>query len=192
MGLKLKTAPQAEPVALADAKDFLRISNNDEDALIEVWIKAAREWCEDYQNRAYITQTWELAFDSFPSKRIMRVPLPPLQSITSIKYFDTDCTEYEFLSTNYELDIYSEPGRISLGYNKSWPSTILRSVNGVIIEFKAGYGDSAAEVPEKVKQAIKVLIGELYEHREITDIKELKEIPFAIHSLLNFDRIWPI
>ena len=192
MGSKLKTAPQAESVALAEAKDFLKISNNDEDALIEAWINAAREWCEDYQNRVYITQTWELSLDEFPRESIIKIPLPPLQSITSIKYYDTDGTEYEFLSTNYEVDIYSEPGRISLGYNKSWPSTILRPINGVIITFTAGYGDAAKDVPEKVKQAIKVLIGELYEHREITDIKELKEVPFAIHSLLNFDRIWPI
>ena len=192
MGLKLITEPAAEPVTLAEAKSHLRITANDEDALVEVWIKAAREYCEGYQNRAYITQTWELALDSFPSERIMKIPLPPLQSVTSIKYYDPEGTETVFPTDDYEVDAYNQPGRISLGYGKSWPSTTLRPLNGVIIEFKAGYGDTADTIPEKVKQAIKVLIGELYEHRELTDVKELKEVPFAVHALLGLERIWPI
>jgi uncharacterized phiE125 gp8 family phage protein len=167
MGLKLITAPQAEPITLAEAKSHLRITANDEDALIETWIKAAREYCEGYQNRAYITQTWELALDSFPNERIMKIPLPPLQSVTSIKYYDTEGTETVFPSDDYEVDTYSEPGRISLGYGKSWPSSILRPVNGVIITFTAGYGDTAADVSEKVKQAIKVLIGLLIMRRRL-------------------------
>jgi len=212
MGLKLITEPAAEPITLAEAKSHLRITEADEDALIETWIKAAREYCEGYQNRAYITQTWELALDRFPgeglrpyslsqilitdsvgtSERIIRVPLPPLQSVTSIKYYDTEGTEKEFSSDDYEVDTYNQPGRISLGYGKSWPSETLRPVNGVIIEFKAGYGDTADTVPAKVKQAIKVLIGELYEHREVTDVKELKEVPFAVKALLGLERIVPI
>ena len=192
MGLKLITAPQAEPITLAEAKSHLRITSTDEDALIETWIKAAREYCEGYQNRAYITQTWEMALDSFPSERIMKIPLPPLQSVTPIKYYDPQGTEKEFSSDDYEVDTYNQPGRISLGYGKSWPSETLRPVNGVIIEFKAGYGDTADTVPAKVKQAIKVLIGELYEHREVTDVKELKEVPFAVKALLGLERIVPI
>jgi uncharacterized phiE125 gp8 family phage protein len=192
MGLKLKTPPSVEPITLAEAKSHLRITSTDEDALIETWIKAAREWCEGYQNRAYITQTWELALDSFPNERIMKIPLPPLQSITSIKYYDPEGTETVFSSDDYEVDTYSEPGRVSLGYGKSWPYATLRPVNGVIIEFKAGYGDTADDVPEQVKQAVKVLVGELYEHREATDVKELKEIPFAVKALLGLERIVPI
>ena len=209
MGLKLITEPAAEPVTLAEAKSHLRITASDEDANITTWIKTAREYCEGYQNRAYITQTWELALDSFPIQqigqispgglsgwiqyeRIIKIPLPPLQSVTSIKYYDTSGTEKEFSSDDYEVDTYSQPGRISLGYGKSWPSIILRPVNGVIITFIVGYGDTADKVPEKVKQAIKVLIGELYEHREVTDVKELKEVPFAVHALLGLERIWPV
>ena len=163
-----------------------------EDANINTWIKTAREWCEGYQNRAFITQTWEMALDAFPGESIIKVPLPPLQSITSIKYYDTSETESIMPASDYIVDTYSQPGRISLGYGKSWPSTILRPINGVIITFQAGYGDAANKVPEKVIQAIKILVGELYEHREITDIKELKEVPFAVHSLLGFKRIWPL
>lgn len=163
-----------------------------EDTLLLAFITTAREWCEDYQNRVYITQTWEWALDKFPQEKIIKVPLPPLKSIVSIKYYDTDEKEHDFSSDNYLEDLISNQGRISLAYNKSWPTTILRPINGVIITFEAGYGDVGSDVPKKTKQAIKALVGELNEHREATDVKELKIIPFAVYSLLNFNRIWPL
>ena len=192
MALKLTSDPAIEPVTIGDAKDHLRITGADEDSIINTWIKTAREWCEGYQNRAFITQTWEMTLDAFPAESIIKVPLPPLQSITSIKYYDISETENLMPESDYMVDTHSQPGRVSLGSGKSWPSTTLRPINGVIITFKAGYGDAANAVPEKVIQAVKILVGELYEHREITDIKELKEVPFAVHSLLGFKRIWPL
>jgi len=192
MGLKQTTPPASEPVTLQEIKDHLRILGTDEDALLTAMIQAAREYCEKYQNRAYITQTWELALDQFPPEDRIRIPLPPLQSISSVKYYGTDDTEYTLPATDYQVDIHSQPGRVVLGYGKSWPSITLRPANGVIITFIAGYGTTADEVPERVKQAIKVLVGHLYENREATDIKEFKEVPFAVHALLGLDRIWPV
>jgi uncharacterized phiE125 gp8 family phage protein len=192
MGLKLTTPPASEPVTLQEIKDHLRILGTDEDALITVMIEPARDYCEKYQNRAYITQTWELALDQFPSEDRIRIPLPPLQSVSSVKYYGTDDTEYTLPAADYQVDIYSQPGRVVLKYGKSWPSVTLRPANGVIITFIAGYGTTADEVPERMKQAIKVLMGHLYENREATDLKELKEVPFAVHALLGLDRIWPV
>jgi len=186
MGLKLITAPATEPITLLEAKDHLKITETAEDALIAIWIEVARDYCERYQNRAYITQTWELALDEWPENEIISIPKPPLQSVTSIKYYDTAGKETEFPKTDYEVDTYSQPGRISPGYGKSWPSTILRPMNGIIIKFVTGY---TGAVPERVKQAIKVLVGHLHENRESVDIKELKEVPFAVHSLLGLDKI---
>jgi uncharacterized phiE125 gp8 family phage protein len=192
MNLKLITAPTLEPVTLEEAKSHRRIESSDEDVLIVGFIEAAREWCEGYQNRAFITQTWELALDCFPPEDRIRIPKPPLQSVESIKYYDTDETEHTFSADSYHVDTYSEPGRVVLKYGETWPSDTLRTANGVIIQFTAGYSDTAATVPEKVKQAIKVLVGHLYENREATDIKELKEVPFAVCSLLGLERIWPV
>jgi len=192
MGVKLITPPEDEPVILADIKDHLRITGTDEDALLTAMIEAARDYCEKYQNRAYITQTWELALDWFPPEDRIRIPLPPLQSVSNVKYYGTDDTEYTFPVADYQVDTHSQPGRLVLGYGKSWPSVSLRPANGVIITFIAGYGATEDEVPKRVKQAIKVLVGHLYEHREATDLKELKEVPFAVHALLGLDRIWPV
>ena len=78
MGLQLVTPPAAEPVSLSEAKEHSRITGTDEDDLITTFIEAAREYCEEYQNRAYITQTWDLSLDEFPDSPYS-LPKPPLQ-----------------------------------------------------------------------------------------------------------------
>lgn len=162
-----------------------------EDSLISGFIKAAREYCEDYQNRAYITQTWELLLDEFPDSPF-QLPLPPLQSVESIKYYDTAGTEYEFAADNYQVDVDSYKGRVALAYGKSWPTVTLRPMNGVVVQFKTGYGDAPGAVPEKVRLAIKILAAHFYENREASDVKQHVEVPFAVHALLGLKRILPL
>jgi len=190
MGLKLITPSDYEPVPLLEMKDHLRIDTTDDDVLILLLMKAAREYCERYQNRIYLMQTWEFTLDEWPANGIIRIPKSPLQtSGMSIKYYGTDGTEYTWDASKYQIDTHREPGRVAPVYGETWPSTILRPLNGIIITFVAGYANVDA-IPQRVKQAIKVLVGHLYEHREATDLKELKEVPFAVHALLGLDRIW--
>lgn len=163
-----------------------------EDALLEALITTAREWCEGYQNRAYISQTRELWLDDWPGADYIKIPLPPLQAVNSIKYYDTDDTAATMDTVDYFVDTKSEPGRVSLAYSKSWPTTTLRPINGVCVEFEAGYGDAANDVPYRVKQAMLLLIGHLYEHREQSTEKALSEIPFGVKALLGLDRVVPV
>jgi len=50
-----------------------------EDGWLNDHIAGARRDCELFQNRAYITQTWELWLDAWPSKDYIELPKPPLQ-----------------------------------------------------------------------------------------------------------------
>jgi hypothetical protein len=108
-----------------------------------------------------------------------------------IKYYGTDDTEYSLSGTDYFVDTKSEPGRIVLGYGKCWPSSTLRPANGVCIIFIAGYG-SAELVPENTKNAIRLIVGHLYEHREAVTDKPLTDVPLAVDALLGIDRVWPV
>lgn len=192
MALKLVTAPAIEPVTLTEAKAQLRVDWTDEDTQISSYILAAREYCEGFQNRALITQTWELWIDAWPCKDRFNVPLPLLQSVTSIKYYGTDDTEYTLATTEYFVDPVSQPGRIVLAYGKSWPSTTLRPANGVVVKFVAGYGLAVA-VPQKVKQAMLLLVTLMYQKRlPIVEGKIVGEVPYAVSSLLWLDRIVPV
>ena len=191
MSLKLIEPPASEPITKEEAKLHCRVGTDDDDALIEALIIAAREYCEGFQRRAYITQAWELWLDAFPGKRYIELPRPPLQSVDSIIYYaseDDEGTEFE----DYFEDTKSEPGRIVLSEGVSWPSLTLRPANGVCITFTAGYEsgeyDEAENVPQKVKQAILLLVGHWYENRESVTPTELKDIPRGVDALLWMER----
>jgi len=162
-----------------------------EEDLLTALITAARQDCEKFQNRCYLTTTWELWLDAFPLKDFIEIPLPPLQSVSSIKYYDTDDTEAEFSSDDYFVDTKSTPGRVSLNYGKSWPSTTLRPYNGVCLTFTCGYGDDGSDVPRNIYQAILLLLGHLYENREavMTTGMNAVELPLGAIALLWKDRV---
>lgn len=161
-----------------------------ENDLLSSLIEAARQYCETFQRRVYITQTWELWLDAFPADNYIKISLPPLQSVT-VKYYDVNDTEATFSSDDYFVDTKSEPGWVVLNTGCSWPSTTLRPANGVCVEFVAGYG-VASDVPKKVKQAMLLLIGALYEQREAitTTGLNINEVPFGVNALLWQDRIF--
>lgn len=183
---KVSTAPVLEPITLAEAKLHLRVTSTIDDDLIETLIQAAREWCEGYAGRAYITQSITLKMDSFVD--VLDLPRPPLVSVTTVKYVDSAGDTKTLSDSVYTVDTASEPGRLLLGYNQSWP-TIRSVAQAVEIIFVAGYGATTATVPYRVKAAMKLLIGHLYEHREVASEIALKEVPFAVESLLAVDRM---
>lgn len=172
------------PVSLADMKLHLKseTAETDDDTLITTLISAATANCEEFQHRSYITQTRILYYDEFPL--MFSVPYPPLISVTTIVYVDTDGEDVELDSGEYRVDTGNQPGRITEAYNSSWPAT--RAVtNAVILTYSAGYG-TAADVPDTVKAAIKLLVGHWYEHRESVSDIPVQVLPQAVEALL-----WP-
>ena len=195
--IRLKTAPTAEPLAVTDTPtaaynvlDHLRVDVTDDNDLIGQLIVAARVWCEEFTRRAFITQIWELRLDAFPAEIV--VPKPRLITVTHVKYTDTSGNVQTFSADDYDVDIYAEPGVIRLGYGQSWPS--FRSVpNSVLVEYTAGYGATAANIPGPIIAAMKLLIGHWYEHREDVVIGVTPaEVPFVAKSLLYPYRVLDI
>ena len=173
MSLSLVSAAAAEPVTLVEAKAFLNVTTADDDTLITSLIAAARaeiDGEDGWLGRALVTQTWDLLLDRFPGGSLRNpwsaifAPLPPLQSVTSLKYLDTAGVEQTLATAKYTVDAKSEPGRIVPAYGESWPST--RDVpNAVTLRFVAGYG-AAAAVAEPLKRWIKSRVATLYGFRE--------------------------
>ena len=185
MALKLITPPATEPVTLDEAKAHLGVTHTESDNQITDLIVSAREYCEGFQNRAFITQTWDLWLDAWPDKDYIRILRPPLQSVASTKYYGTDNTEYTMPVTDYFVDDKNEPGRVALAYCKSWPSVTLRPTNGVAVQFVAGYG-LAVDVPQKVKQAILLKIELDFDQHDPDEADNLLK---AIKRLLWLNRV---
>jgi uncharacterized phiE125 gp8 family phage protein len=191
MALTLVTGPVSEPLSTDEFKDFARITDSIEDHLIDSFGLAAREKVEDDTRRALITQTWDWILDEFPdsSDAALTVPLPPLQSITSITYVDTNGTSQTWSADEYQVDSASRQGRIMPAYGESWPDT-RDEMNAATVRYIAGYGDNAVDVPERLLQAMKVLVATWYEHREelVLGVK-----PHEIPEVMAYKRlIWPL
>jgi uncharacterized phiE125 gp8 family phage protein len=176
--IKLITPPISEPITLQEAKDYLRVDFNNDDALISTLITAARQFIEKLTRRSIAVATWEMSLDEFPQGEII-IPLPPLKTINSISYIK-DGTPQTF--NDYEVDDYSQPARIK----GEWPETD-NVLNAVKINFDAGYDT----VPEPLKQAILLLISHWYENREpVTTNGSPANIPFTIDALVSQYKIW--
>lgn len=186
MGIKLITAPTAEPVTLAQAKEHLRITHTQDDAYIIGLIEAARRHAEQHTGRRLCTQTVDYFLDAFPSGAI-ELPCPPVASITSIKYLDENGVEQTLSNTLYKLSAGDEPARVTAAYDQTWPTTRAEA-DAVTVRMVCGYGGTAA-VPRDIAMAILMIVGHLYEHRESVSDFQVFEVPQSAESLLNFYRI---
>lgn len=168
MGLTLVTAPAEEPLTLADAKVHLRLEHDADDLVVSGLIQAARHYVERAIGRSLVTQTWDLTLDDFyaGSARgdVIALPRGPVQSVTSISYYDSAGTLTVLSSSLYLVDITNEPARVSPAYGSVWPSTQSR-MNAVIVRYVTGFGLATA-VPGDLKAALRLLVGHWYENRE--------------------------
>ena len=189
MALKLITAP-LPIVTTAEIKKHVRAEYfTDDDAYLEACIAAATDHVDGkdgWLGRALGTQTWDLVLDEFPSEGI-RIPLPPMQSVTYLRYVSPDTGLEVTLTenTDYLVDVYSEPGWIMPGAN-GWPA-IMDTINAVRVRFVAGY----EAVPPAIKQAVMLLAAHYYENREsvVLDVKPTV-LPQAVDALLYPRRNW--
>ena len=165
MPLDLNTAAVKEPVTLSQAKAHLRVDISDDDGYIGDLIQSVRTEYEDKHGVAFISQTWNLYLDAFVARKI-KLPNWPLQSVTHIKYTPYGGAQTTFSSGSYNVDVYSKPGWILLDSRSSWPTDELVDINGIEIQFVAGWGDDPSDVPMPIRQAMLLAIGNLYENRE--------------------------
>jgi uncharacterized phiE125 gp8 family phage protein len=196
MKIKVITPPAVEPLTKAEAKQHMGISYTHNDTLVESAIRQAREYCEVYQRRKFVTQTLELYLDRFPCGPIEFIDCSPVQSVTSIKYTDKDGTEHTIDASDYSLDSVSFVNKIDLVYGKTWPTDELKPTNGVVIQFVAGYptiteddGDeevTIAQVPESIKWAMVFHIKSIY---DIHTPEERKDYERVRDVFLKMDRV---
>ncbi len=91
------------------------------------------------------------------------------------------------LEADYQLDVHSEPARLTPAYGATWPAT-RDQANAVLIRYEAGYAD-AASVPAQIKTWMLLRIGMLYENRESVSGMTLNELPY-VDTLLEPYKIW--
>jgi uncharacterized phiE125 gp8 family phage protein len=196
--LVVVTPPTIEPITLDQAKEDRRVDTSDDDATILSKLREARRQLENRYQRAILTQTLRLSLDCFPgnsywagiytgwmSGRGVIELRPPVQSVTSVTYLDPSGASQTMASSDYLLDADSQPGRLVPTLNKVWPATA-QLPGAVKVTFVSG-ATSADLVPDEIKAAVKLLLGDRYEHREQTIVGEVggvDELPNGVEALM--------
>lgn len=187
--LRVTTAPTVEPVSLAEAKIDLRVDHDDDDTLIAALITAARMEAEQLARRAFVTQTLDLSLTNWPTDGRIRLPLPPVASVTSITYYKEDNTSATMSSSDYIVVTDIDPAVITLALNKTWPSDALRTVAPIRVRYVAGYGATAASVPERYRALIRSLVLVRYESRDELTAPQERQL-HNIRNALRMDYGW--
>jgi uncharacterized phiE125 gp8 family phage protein len=164
MSLQLKTPASLLAVSLAVVKFHLKVDGSEEDADITSMILAATRAAEHRTGRSFMTQTWLLTLDAFPS--CIKLSRILVASIVSVKYVDGSGALVTLDPGDYAL--YSQgdyvAAKLTPAYGKSWPTTRAQP-DAVQVEYTTGSEDPAT-VPPEVVAWIKLQVGAMYKNRE--------------------------
>tara|TARA_R110002051_G_scaffold1803_3_gene9993 strand:- start:841 stop:1419 length:579 start_codon:yes stop_codon:yes gene_type:complete len=167
----------------SEAKDFLKVDTTADDTLIDNLIKAATQSCQIYTNMYFLDTTVTQYSDNW--MEFYRLYKSPVLSITHVKYYDTNDTLQTLNSTNYILDRVSQPARIGLSVDGVLPNLASR-INAVEVKYIVGYGTTSSEVPEGIRQAVLITIGNWYENRQsVITGRTATELPLSSQYLLE-------
>jgi len=183
MALVLTGAPAVEPVTVSEAKAHLRVDGTAEDTLLGSLILTSRLHIEAALGLALITQSWRLRLDRWPNGAEVELPLSPLQSVASVKVAAADGEAETVPANRYVVDLDGTPPRL-VRNGGGWPQPE-KAAGGIEIDFTAGYGDDAEDVPAPIRQALLLLIAHWYEHRDPIEVGSRETaIPAAVSDLL--------
>jgi uncharacterized phiE125 gp8 family phage protein len=182
MQLNLFAAPADEPVSLAEARQYCRVTGTDEDALLLALIGAARRLCEQKTGRQLVTQTWDVLYDSFMEadprcRGEVWLPRSPVQSVTHVKYHDAAGVQQTWSAVNYQVAQGMYP-RLAPVTGVSWPATYDR-LQAVEIRVVCGYGDPA-DVPDDLRLWMQAHIVTWFDGRAVSADRQY-------HAVSHFD-----
>lgn len=180
--LVLVNDPTTKVVSYTDIKSQLRIDSNDEQNLLEAYIDAATDMAENYCNRHFITHQYKLYFNEQVQTASLIFPNCTLEEAGSNKPVNwVDENGDAQSSDKAYIDAFSNPSLVYL--SSDFPGTTLKdnAANTFYFWFNTGYGSASADVPEAIKQAIKLIVADMYYFRE--DRK--RQFPMASQILLQ-------
>jgi len=189
--LSLVAAATLTPVSVDECKLDLRIDQTYDDSYIESLIIAATEYVGGRDgllgNKLLINQTWNYSTGGVDSNSCLALPFSPVSSIVSISYYDGDETLQTLTVSDYNLFSDEDYAYLKPKTGNTWP-TIYNRPDGITIQFVAGFGSAAADVPANITRAIRLIVAHWYENRTAVTFGQAKELPMAADSLINMSR----
>ena len=181
--LKVDTAATTPIFTTAEAKDFLKVDTTADDTIIDNLVAAATESCQIYTNQYFINTVVTQYSDNW--KEFYSLYKSPVSSITHIKYYDKNDSLQTLAASNYILDDTYEPARIGIAVDGELPNVADR-INAVQVKYTVGYGTASTDVPEGIRTAIILTVGNWYENRQsVITGRTATELPLSSQYLLD-------
>ena len=162
--------PVIEPVGLHEMKVHCEVEDSaDFDTFLAAAIEAARQFVEKEYQLSLVQRTYRADISHFSD--VIYLPLPPLSSVTNIKYYTnaSPMVLSTVASTVYRVN--TSHNYVYRDYGQSWPVIGPRH-DAVQITFVAGQEpstdspqDLAGNVPAAIKAAIKLHAADLFHDR---------------------------
>lgn len=167
--------PDFLAISVEEAKQWCRIDEDADDALVESLIQAAQAAAENYTNRTIVPSTVEFSFDE-GDKRYY-IPTAPVIAISDVELEDAEGVREALPEPDSYWTLLRDSGAVL---------TLVGGMRGcrtLVVTCEAGYADPA-DVPMAIKQAISVHVSSSYAGREGQDTADA-----TFRNLLNPYRV---
>jgi uncharacterized phiE125 gp8 family phage protein len=161
----LLISPSVEPLSLDEAKTFLRVEHSDDDQLIAALIIGARMHVEAQAQTALISQTWRMSFNCWPHHGRIVVRPGPLKALGAARIYDAHGQAQTVEPRAFVADLAAS-ALAFLPWTMPLPGRIAA---GIELDVVIGFGEDPADVPEPLRQAIRLLVAHWYENRGLVN-----------------------
>lgn len=176
---RVATGPQ--PVTVEMALDHLR---QPEDSLgyVQALLSASTALIGEKAGRVLTAETWDLSVASASGDIVL--PKSPVQSITSISYFDAAGAVQAATVSDFYLFKDTDRAILRPKDGFSWPTLQTRE-DAMTVRFVAGY----ATIPDELRHAILLTLGHFFENREAVTDRGMVELPYGVDALVAVHRL---
>lgn len=167
MTIAERSPPVAEPLTLAEAKAHLKIDGAEEDGLIGQLITVARNHLEAETGLCLIIRPMRLYLDRWPKTEIVEIARGPVREIEAVTVYDADGTPDTVSLADHLLDGEARPARFWLR-NPPLPG---QAINGIEIDFTAGFGETGTDMPDTLKRAMLMHVALMHAWRGVVPLE---------------------
>jgi uncharacterized phiE125 gp8 family phage protein len=182
----LLTPPATEPWTLIEAKAFLRVEHNDDDAVITSLISAARGQIEAQTRCGLIAQTWRIVRDTWPDDGRIALRIGQLRNVVAVRTFDFNNTAVALDTGRFVIDKTS--GVIAAPPWSLPPPG--RAIAGIELDVEIGFGTAATEIPPVLRHAVRSLVAHWYDNRGLIAIGgNVAMMPGSVNAMIASYRV---
>lgn len=160
------TNDSTDVLSTADAKAWMRVDTSADDSLIADLVAESIDFAEEQYGFQLIEKTVTVEYEYYGKE--VRLPLYPVQSVTSIKAIDQDGTETT-LTVNEDYYLTGDTLIIDSVYGWEVPDDRVR----LKVVYVAGY----TSIPSGITLGLKKLVASNYEDRQDVVEGNVSEMP---------------